>query len=172
MRAIFVILSVILVCGCTDLVAKKVPLCENKTEQYEKDACYMEFAVIGNDLDVCNSIQSQNNKMMCMGIIMKDTGKCDEIKASNDSVQACYAYALRDPSYCDKIQSKTSKTGCYALSLLLNDDASACARFSMVDYRDRCLLKNARLINDTALCGEIQNQTIKQSCEKISNHSA
>ena len=159
------IVFAVLVCGCLE-PQKKLDFCENKTEQYEKDACYLEFAVIGRDASLCNTISSENSRLMCDAIVLNDSSKCGKINGSEDSKNVCQAYGLRDPSYCENVKSKTARVNCYSISLMLNKESSKCERFEKLEYRDLCYIKNAHLANDTTLCGEIQNQTLQQSCYK------
>lgn len=172
MRFWFILLLVaVLICGCVG-PGKKLSVCETKEDQFERDACYLEFAVMGGDLSLCNSIEFQKSKDFCNAVVLKDSSKCDKLEGTDDSRYACYAYSMRDPSYCEKINATPTRVNCYSISLLLmSNESSKCGKFERSEYKDKCYLKIATLSNDSSLCDEIQNQTTKQSCYTKFNHS-
>ena len=164
--------AAVLTCGCAGPSGLKVPACEGREDQLMKDACYMELAVASGDESLCHSISSGNSQRFCRAVVLNDSSACGSLEGGNDTINACYAYSLRNASYCEKVKSKTGKVDCYSISLLLANESSVCSRFEKLEYKDLCYTKMARLANDSVLCGEVQNETSRQSCYKKLNHSA
>ena len=140
MRWLVVLLLFVLLCGCLS-EQPKVSACESKGDDFLRDACYMEYAVLGNNSILCSNIKGGNTRIFCESIMSRDVSGCDKVNATDDSRFACYAYAGRDPSQCDSISSNETKTSCYKTFILLNTEPDKCEKFTDAEYKKSCLKK-------------------------------
>ena len=122
--------------------------CANKTDEHNKNLCYEDIAIEQLDISICDKISSSPNpniKLFCP-----------------DAINNKLAMVKADGSYCNKINSKAAKSGCWYRLAVLKNDITICDNSG--GNKDSCILQFAGKQNSLKLCELIQSSRTKATC--------
>ncbi|RLG18310.1 hypothetical protein DRN67_04305 [Candidatus Micrarchaeota archaeon] len=115
---------------------KKNPgYCEAITDAASRDSCYMIFVPLS-----------------------KDPGLCEKMEILEDDCYYELGLGLRDATLCEKISDAHRAQLCETILL---EDAEACKEIVLAD---ECALNLAIITNDSAVCGQIGNENVREAC--------
>ncbi|MBI4210246.1 MAG: hypothetical protein HY544_01935 [Candidatus Diapherotrites archaeon] len=143
---------------------------------YEKDGCYVKFAIESNDPDICNTSISPDSCYTQVAQAMKKPELCEKIKESTDfyrgyknSCLLAIAESTGFPEGCEKISNDYGRKGeCFAKVAVAGKDATLCAKIPQEwsgSYNDikNCYNDIAKLTKDMKVCDMLGNTELKGS---------
>ena len=148
--------------SCVAQLSGDLSLCENISEKEIQNNCYLGTAFLSQDISICDKIQDEEKKGVCKFLIKKNSIVCNSI-ANKEECYKIFARFLDDKSLCEKLEDPVKVKAC------LSSVDSAISKELRKRKKDKIqkessLADKAVSENNSALCDEIKNTSIKDNC--------
>ncbi len=117
----FPLIAIIFLSGCvsqnnsnTTQSSSVTDECDNMNDYGSRVLCYYNLATAKNDSSICQKIELQDRKNMCIALADKDASFCRIVENDLEKT-TCYsdvASAKKDPTVCQNIQSEFYRNLC------------------------------------------------------------
>lgn len=105
---------------CQALLEENFERCEEISSSFTSPAiCYLDFALIENDSEICNEIKSVSGSVCCKALVTKKKNLCNQISHLRTRNYCFLRLALekREPSFCEETNLTSTKVEtCKALA--------------------------------------------------------
>ncbi len=117
--------------------------CEGMQTNFHAEACYSDYAILADDLDLCTS-KGGIYADVCSGVL---SGNCDSIQAVSLKDYCNFELAIKTDSedVCSLISIEAYKDAC---NFALSNDPASCANI----YLDTCYYSVAIFTNNSSFC--------------------
>lgn len=172
-NALFLLVLCILLQGCltpeeinvgkdvalNDSVSR-VDVCASADDSNERDVCYLNLSVSSKDASLCEKIQAQDAKDLCLAAATNSMeAYCDE---RVNKINKAYCMREDQKHNCNNTDTQQkNKDICLELGGALLGDIDLCSRISDEYIRLRC---NAQASHDSSYCDKIDSELYKDDC--------
>ena len=124
-------------------------VCNNSSDLYEKDECFINFATELQNPSICENIEDVHTKYDCFAESDKE-GTMEQ----NTVVHVC-----------EGIKNKRVKDDCFFVVAFEEDEPSICERITDTAIKDDCFISlSFYSVFNSSICERIQKQNVRDSC--------
>jgi len=127
------------------------------------------FVVLSNEIDKCNSLLTEFDKISCLkeiALLSSDKSVCLKITDFGEKNGCLTELAVqeKDLTVCDSVVGSAKNT-CKFNSIVAIADPSLCDSFDLPIIKFSCISAIAKNTDNFSLCSEINDLSVKRDCE-------
>tara|TARA_Y100000034_G_scaffold39094_1_gene48163 strand:- start:252 stop:1181 length:930 start_codon:yes stop_codon:yes gene_type:complete len=132
-----------------------------------KDNCLMVVGGIKQDIEMCNTIASNDSRIACIAIVKGDVETCKNAKfkysSDKDECMTIMALVKDDKEICREISSHSTASSCFKESRI--QKVKSCENIKPESEKNKCITEIAVIEGDTNLCGQIKDYDSEKECK-------